>query len=60
MKEVYTLPESVRPIVAKFYDELCSVLTDWEQGEISDYELYSYMVDVASKIPHISYICKEV
>ncbi len=37
----------------KFYDELSFVLTDWEQSEISDFELYSFMVDLHNKLAEI-------
>jgi hypothetical protein len=36
--------------IIAYYDELSRVLTDWENGEISDYELYSFMVDTHNAI----------
>lgn len=36
--------------IVKFYDDLSRVLTDWECGEISDFELYSFMVDIQNAI----------
>lgn len=54
-RENQMIHASVKPHVEKFYDELCRVLTDWEQGEIEDFELYSFMVDVARAITGIAY-----
>lgn len=36
--------------IIAFYDELSRVLTDWECGEISDFELYDFMVDLHKSI----------
>lgn len=55
MNEIELIPECMKKSIDKFYDELCSVLTDWEQSEIGSFELYSFMVDVANKIQNISY-----
>ena len=55
MNENELIPFCVKKKIDKFRDELCQVLTDWEQGEITDFELYSFMVDVCCKIEDISY-----
>lgn len=55
MNEIELIPECMKKTIDQFYDELCRVLTDWEQGEISDFELYSFMCDIARKIPNLSY-----
>lgn len=55
MNEIEMLPGSMKKPIDQFYDELCRVLTDWEQGEISDFELYSFMVDVTQAISNLSY-----
>ena len=55
MNEITMLPSSMKKSIDQFNDELCRVLTDWEQGEISDFELYSFMVDVAQAINNLSY-----
>lgn len=39
--------------IISYYDELSRVLTDWENGEISDYELYSFMVDTHNTLAEI-------
>ena len=49
------LPEYTRSFVVQLHDELCEILTQWEQGEISDFELYDYMVKLDNKIQHIQY-----
>jgi hypothetical protein len=49
------IPESMKTIIDQFYDNLCRVLTDWEQGEIDDFELYDFMVEVANDITGIAY-----
>lgn len=36
--------------IITFYDELSRVLTDWECGDITDFELYSFMVDIQNAI----------
>lgn len=55
MNETELIPYCMKKSIDKFHDELCRVLTDREQGEISDFELYAFMVDVERKIPNISY-----
>jgi hypothetical protein len=42
--------EFTKSEIASYYDELSRVLTDWETGEISDFELYSFMVDTQNAI----------
>jgi len=39
--------------IVAFYDELSFILTDWEQSNITDFELYSFMVDVHNNIAEI-------
>lgn len=39
--------------LVRFYDELSFILTDWEQGTISDFELYDFMVDIHKKIAEV-------
>lgn len=39
--------------IISFYDELSRVLTDWEQAEISDFELYDFMVDLHNQLAEI-------
>lgn len=55
MNEIELIPFCMKKHIDKFYDELCAVLTDWEQSQISDFELYSFMVDIAQKTSNISY-----
>jgi hypothetical protein len=37
----------------EFYDELSRVLTEWECSEISDFELYAFMVELHKNIAEI-------
>ena len=55
MNTCKSLPGFIKPVIDEFYDKLCRTLTEWEQGEISDFELYAFMVDVANDICNISY-----
>ena len=55
MKTLNVIPECMKYNIKVFYDKLCTVLTDWETGEISDYELYDFMVNLAEKIENLSY-----
>ena len=55
MNENELIPFCMKKHIDQFYNDLCRVLTDWENGEISDSELYSFMADVADKIPSLSY-----
>lgn len=59
MKIALEVPVCMQGTIEEFYDELCKVLTEWEQGEISDFELYSFMVDVQNAISNISYAEEE-
>lgn len=51
----YSVPECMKDMIEKFYDELSCVLTEWEQGEISDFELYGFMVDTHNSINNLNY-----
>lgn len=49
------MPEHLKNEITEFHDALCSVLTDWECGVISDMELYSFMCDLSNTIETIEY-----
>ena len=49
------IPAYMKAPIEEFHDRLCRVLTDWETSEISDFEPYSFMVDLANKIAQIAY-----
>ena len=42
--------EFAKTDIISFYDNLSAVLTEWETGEISDFELYDFMVDLHTRI----------
>ena len=42
--------EFAKTDIINFYDDLSAVLTEWESGEISDFELYDFMVDLHAGI----------
>lgn len=45
--------EFIKCTVVSFYDELSRILTDYETGEISEFELYNFMVDVHNELSEI-------
>lgn len=55
MNEKEVVPGCMKCRIDVFHDRLCAVLTEWELGEISDFELYDFMRETAEKISNISY-----
>ena len=51
----FKIPECMKNSIEEFNDKLSTVLTSWEQGEISDFELYDFMVDIQNKISTLQY-----
>jgi folate-dependent tRNA-U54 methylase TrmFO/GidA len=38
-----------------FYNSLCRTLTEWETAEISDFELYDFLVDLEKEMVNMFY-----
>lgn len=49
------IPSQLKPAVDKFYDDLSSVLTDYETDAISAEDLYAFMVNLHTEISLIIY-----
>lgn len=55
MDEILMIPGTLKPAVEKFYDDLSSVLTDYESDIISEEDLYAFMVNLQKQISLVTY-----
>lgn len=55
MDENITIPGHLKPVIDKVYDDLSSVLTDYESDIISADDLYAHMVNLQKQISLIIY-----
>lgn len=55
MNEDYKIPPELKPAIDKVYDEISSVLTNYENGDVSAEGLYDYMVALQMQISLVIY-----
>lgn len=55
MDENITIPGYLKPAIDKVYDDLSSVLTDYESGIIESADLYAHMVNLQKQISLVIY-----
>ena len=55
MKEEIKIPPQLKPAIDKFYDDISSVLTDYENNDIQAEALYDFMVALQNEISLIIY-----
>lgn len=46
--------------IASFYDRLCYLLTDYENGELNETDLYNFLVEIENKIEGMTWDFEEI